>query len=433
MLPDTDHPRGKILLRRRSVTDAVPDEATKGAAKRRPLIITAIGLAQILAWGSSYYLLAVLAKPIVEDTGWPLSWVVGGLSIGLLTAAAVSPWVGRQIERRGGRPVLAFSSLLLASGLICLALSASVIAYLSAWILIGVGMGAGLYDPAFATLGRLYGVKARGAITMLTLFGGFASTACWPLSAWFVSELGWRGACFVYAALQLSIALPLYWFALPKEETRHGGRGAPVPARIDASQPRLPAGGRFLLLAFLASTITLSAMISTVLSVHLLTMLQARGFTLGAAVALGALVGPCQVGARSIEMMIGRRHHPIWTKIVSTALVVAGLATFYSGLPLVAVALVLYGAGIGLESIARGTLPLTLFGADGYATLMGRLAMPSLIAQAASPSIGAILMEGLGPDGASGALLAAAAVNFVIAAGLFVLVGWRSAASQEVR
>jgi Major Facilitator Superfamily len=397
------------------VSSPVIDGMTIGAVRSRPVIITALGLGQILAWGSSYYLLAVLAKPIAEDTGWNLTWVVGGISLGLLAAAIVSPWVGRAIEHRGGRPILAASSLLLATGLLWLALAHSIPAYLGAWAVIGVGMGAGLYDPAFGTLGRLYGTSARSAITMLTLFGGFASTVCWPLSAFFVSGLGWRGACMAYAGLHLAIGLPLYWFVLPKERLRVE-RAAPA-----AKAPVPEARSRRLVLGFLVVGLTLSAMISTVLSVHLLTVLQGRGLALASAVAFGTLVGPCQVGARLVEAAIARYHHPIWTKIASAALVAAGLATLCSGLPIIAVALVFYGAGIGLESIARGTLPLALFGPAGYATLMGRLAIPSLMAQAASPSIGAFLIGGIGSEALLRVLLATAAVNMLVVLMLLAL------------
>jgi MFS family permease len=245
----------------------------------RVVIISVLGVTQIFAWGSSYYLPAVLAKPIAFDTGWSLSWVVGGLSLGLLIAGLVSPWVGRAIARRGGRPVLAVSAALFAVGLSALALAHSLPAFLIAWALIGLGMGAGLYDPAFATLGRIYGHGGRSAITTLTLFGGFASTVCWPLSAFLDAHFGWRGACLVYAGFQLAVALPAYLFVLPRESP-------PAPLSVSPnSQSRAPTshsprGSIFLLVA---ATITLSSVISTTLSVHLLTVLQARGFTLAAA------------------------------------------------------------------------------------------------------------------------------------------------------
>ena len=324
----------------------------------RAVIISALGVTQIFAWGTSYYLPAVLAAPIVADTGWSLAWVVGGLSLGLLAAGLVSPWVGRAIALRGGRPVLAVSAALLASGLFALALAHSLPAFLAAWLVIGLGMGSGLYDPAFATLGRLYGESGRSAITTLTLFGGFASTVCWPLSAFLDAHLGWRGVCFAYAAFQFAVALPIYLFVLPREPQRPLVQTVmTASSTLVAQRLATPRKGVFLLLV---DDHHARFGDSTVMSVHLLTILQAKGLALAAAVSLGALVGPSQVAARTIEMLIGRFHHPIWTKVAATSLVTAGLAALWSGEPIITFALVLYGAGIGLESIARGTLPLAI-------------------------------------------------------------------------
>ncbi|MBB3810919.1 MFS transporter [Pseudochelatococcus contaminans] len=391
------------------------------AVPSRRHVIPVLGMTQILAWGSSYYLLAVLAAPIAADTGWPLAWIVGGLSLGLLTAGIVSPRVGGSIQRLGGRPVLAFSAACLGLGLAGLGLSPNLLVYIAAWLIVGVGMGAGLYDAAFATLGRLYGLKARSAITALTLFGGFASTLCWPLSAWLVSELGWRGACFVYAGIHLGLLMPLYLFALPREPER------PMPAKPEQAQAAVgspdvqTARASGLLFILVALTITVSSMISALLSVHLLTILQARDIALAAAVALGATVGPAQVGARVIEMAISRYHHPIWTKLASTVFVAAGVGALWAGLPLISAALIFYGAGIGIESIARGTLPLALFGEERYAVVMGRIAMPSLIAQAAAPSVGAVLIDRFGADATLGMLLAVALTNVALVTVLFAI------------
>jgi hypothetical protein len=184
-------------------------------------------------------------------------------------------------------------------------------------------MGAGLYDAAFATLGRLYGKQARGAITTLTLWGGFASTVCWPLSAYLVEHLGWRGACGVYAAIQAFISLPLHAFVLPgigtvRPDSKTAGQSPEAPA------PAALTGGRrtqaFLLLA---TVLTLGAVTASMIGVHLLTFLQARGLELAAAVGLGALVRPSQVGARIVEMAFGRHYHPIWTMVASVVLVAA--------------------------------------------------------------------------------------------------------------
>jgi MFS family permease len=392
------------------VTASLPD---------RRIVVSALGVTQILAWGSSYYLLAVLAKPIAEDTGWPLSWIVGGLSLGLLMAALISPVVGHAIERHGGRPVLAVSALMLAAGSIGLALAFNPVVYLGAWVVMGLGMGAGLYDAAFATLGRIYGRGARSTITTLTLFGGFASTTCWPLSAWLVSDLGWRGACWTYAAIHLLVLLPIYLFLLPRQAPHQANGATPDPAAT--SRPRHHTASDWTVLLLLGAVIATAAMISATMSVHMLTILQARGTTLATAVAFGAMVGPSQVGARAIEMAIARFHHPIWTMVVSAALVVLGMGVLWGGLPLMALALMAYGGGIGLESIARGTVPLALFGAEGYAALMGKLALPSLLLQAAAPSLGAILIHRFGTSGALAAIFAAAFLTLIMVSALALL------------
>lgn len=377
------------------------------------LLITVLGIAQIFAWGSSYYLLAVLAKPIVDDTGWPLTWVIGGVSFGLLVAGLVSPRVGRTIQHRGGRPVLAASAILLAIGLGVLAIAQTHPVYLLAWAVIGTGMGAGLYDPAFATLGRLYREAARPSITTLTLFGGFASTVCWPISALLVTHFGWRGTCLAYAAFHLIVLLPAYLYAVPRERKYQENHLINPSVGGSVSTPRVV--GSPIFFSLLATTLTLSAAISTLMSVHLLTILQSRGIDLAAAVALGAVIGPLQFGARIIEFFIARYHHPVWTQFASTLLVGIGVVTLWMALPVLAVPIVFYGAGIGLESIGRGTLPLALFAGPRYAVVMGRLAMPGRMAQAAAPSVGAVLLGAYGPGGALATLVAVAGVNFVLA------------------
>ena len=236
------------------------------------------------------------------------------------------------------------------------------------------------------------------------------------------AHLGWRGACLVYAGFQLAVALPAYLFVLPRESQRARATVSVADSQCVAPHVLSPRGSIFLLLA---ATITLSSVISTTLSVHLLTVLQAKGLTLAAAVGLGALVGPSQVAARAVEMVIARYHHPIWTKVASTSLVAVGLAALWLEAPIIPLALALYGAGIGLESIARGTLPLAVFGPERYPVIMGRIAMPSLIAQAAAPSIGAALIETGGVDGAMGVFVAAAVCNVLLAASLFLFLRQR--------
>lgn len=381
-----------------------------------PFVVTALGIAQILAWGSSFYFPAVLAEPIVADTGWSLGWVVGGVSIGLLVAGLIAPRVGSLIERKGGRPVLAASSLLYANGLAGIGLAPTLPVYLLAWVVLGVGMGTGLYDAVFAALGKLYGKEARTPITNLTLFGGFASTVCWPLSAFLAETVGWRGACFVYAGLHLGVSLPLQMAAMPRLWALPKSDAAVGAATQKPQDARMP-WHQYLTFALLALVLTISAGIGSIVVVHLLIFLQAKGVTFAEAVTLGTLFGPAQVGARFVERIFGERYHPIWTMVVSCGLMAAGLLLLVVTFPILAAAIVIYAGGYGIMWIARGTLPLALFGPARYATLMGRLAFPSLIVQALAPSAGALVIESFGA-GTTVAMLTAFAIGNAVLVGL---------------
>lgn len=395
-------------------------------AHRRGFVVSALGIVQILAWGSSYYLLAVLAEPIARDTGWSFAWVIGALSLGLLIEGLVAPLVGDAIERRGGRPVLAASAVLLAAGFALLAASPDLAVFVAAWVVVGLGMGAGLYDAAFSTLGRLYGMEARRLITWLTLFGGFASTVCWPLTAFLETQFGWRGACAVYAAIQVAVSLPLILIAIPRVAA-HPPKPRKAAVGDVPAAPRDPARrSRFVLIA---SAFTLTTMVASVISVHLITMLQARDISLAGAVALGALLGPSQVGARIVEMLFGQRHHPVWAMVASSVLISLGLAALWADLPVVSAAIVLYGGGMGIKSIVRGSVPLAVFGAEGYASLMGRLAMPALVTGAVSPFLGAVMLERFGIDTTLAALTLAAVVSIALSLIVLVSVRRRAAAS----
>jgi len=359
-------------------------------ARPRWQVISALGVVMILTWGSSYYLMTVLAAPVAAATGWGLNAITGALSAGLLTAALISPPVGRMIARYGGRPVLAAGVVALALGLVLLAVAQVLWVFWLGWLVLGLGMAATLYDPAFATLGRLYGADARSAITTLTLWGGFASTVCWPLSALMLEMWGWRGVALAYAGLHLCLTLPLVWLVLPREVEAP----PPAPDQIAPPSPLSQTEARQLLM--MAGLLVLNGLVVVNVSIWLFKLLQAQGITLGQAVALGALIGPAQVGARLIEMAGRGRHHPIWTMIASTGAIGAGLVLLASGVQLPALALILYGAGNGLFSIARGALPLALFGPARFPVLMGRLARPALMAQAVAPMAGAFLISAAG-------------------------------------
>jgi MFS family permease len=394
---------------------------TNEGLPNRRVVVSVLGIAQVLAWGSTFYLLAVLAPAIVSETGWSLDGVIAGVSVGMLVAGLVSPRIGRVIGERGGRTVLALGAGLIAIGMLLLATSQNFAWYLAAWVFIGAGMGAGLYDAAFATLGSIYGQQSRSAIAAVTLFGGFASTVCWPISAYLVEHVGWRGACFSYAAIHAGIALPAFLVALPNRSFIAPPQGHAHPGNTNAAGPVTLEPHEIWLFVLVAVVLTLGAAILSMVGTLILQLLQARGMELAAAVAVGALIGPAAVGARVVEMFAGHQYHPVWTLIVSAALVAAGTLLLLSGLPIVALAIVLYAGGSGIGSIARGTVPLALFGAARYPALAGRLGRPIMIAMAASPVVGAIAFRWGGADWTFGLLAAMAVSNVVLVALLWRL------------
>jgi len=354
----------------------------------RAVVVPALGISQTLAWASSYYLPAILADPIAFDTHVPRSWVFAAFSLSLLIAAVAGPAVGRAIDQRGGRGILVLSNIVLAAGLATLAASGGPIVLFSAWIVLGIGMALGLYDSAFAALTVLYGSAARGPITGITLFAGFASTLGWPLSTVLNDSLGWRGACLVWALINLAISLPLNRFLLPfvRPSSAHvGTSGTSVGWR--------PYRQMFLLaFVFAAVWFVTGAMAS-----HLPSLLERAGASPYQAIVAATLVGPSQVAARLAEFVLLRRVHPLVSARMAAALhPIGALVLGIFGSVTAPVFVVLYGAGNGLLTIARGTVPLALFGPRGYGERTGLLGAPARAAQAFAPFVFGLLLDRMG-------------------------------------
>ena len=377
---------------------------------KRKVVVAALGTTQTLAWGSSYYLPAILAQPIADGLGLSRVMVFGVFSGSLLLSAFLSPAVGRAIDNRGGRGVLVLSNIVLAAGLVWLALAQGVIGLAAAWGVLGVGMALGLYDSAFATLTGLYGRAARAPITGITLIAGFASTIGWPLSAFLDASLGWRGTCLTWAALNLLVCLPLNRFLIPHAPPPEH---APEPERGPTAAPR--AAMPLLAFVFAATWFVTGAM-----AAHMPRLLEIAGASSTAAIAAAALVGPAQVAARLVEFGALRLVHPLVSARIAAALhpVGAGILVAFGAPAIMAFAL-FHGAGNGLLTIAKGTLPLAIFGPIGYGLRNGVLAAPARAAQATSPLIFGLLIDWLGV----GALAISASMSI---AALLALMGLRA-------
>jgi MFS family permease len=356
-------------------------------SERQLPLIVALGTTQTLAWASSYYLPAILADPIGRDLGVSSNWIFAAFSGALVISAMLGPRVGRQIDLVGGRSVLSASNLTLSAGLVLLGCSYSIPMLVVAWLLLGVGMGFGLYDAAFAALGRIYGDSARRAITGITLVAGFASTVGWPLTAWGLEAIGWRNTCFAWAAAHIVIGLPINYFMLPSVQ----GAKAAVASAI---KPHIPIDRTMILLAF---TFAAAWSVTGAMAAHMPRILEAAGATTVQAVAAGALFGPAQVFARIIEASFLSRYHPL----LSTRL---ACLTHPIGAAILAVAggaassafSIFFGLGNGILTIARGTLPLAIFGPQNYGYRLGIIGAPARMAQAAAPLVFGLLIDTMG-------------------------------------
>ena len=371
--------------------------------------VSVLGITQIIAWGTIFYSLVLTAPLIMAETGWSLSFIMGGFSLGLLIAGLVAPFVGRSIDRYGGHVVMAAGALVSALGLFGLAHARSPAVYLAVWMVLGAGLGASLYDPAFASLGRIFGAAARRPITFLTLAGGFASTAGWPATHFLIGAVGWRGTYIVYAALMALVCAPLYAFALPRSRA---ARDVAVGGPTAAPATLLPSRGWAFVLV--TAAFTAYAFVPSALSAHLLAIFGRSGIDSATVVMIGALFGPAQVAARLTELAFGRNLHPLLIGRAAVSLLVAAfllLALFGISVPLAAAFALMFGAANGLVTITRGALPLALFGADGYGRLMGRISGFWLVMQSAAPLVMAFVAER-----ASDATALALAAGFAVAA-----------------
>ena len=351
-------------------------------------VVVALGITQTLAWASSYYIPAVLAVPMARSLGIASSWVFGAFSAALVLSALIAPWVGRMIDAKGGRTMLTASNVVLAAGLALLAAAQGPVVLLLGWLVMGLGISMGLYDAAFATLAGLYGRAARGPITGITLIAGFASTVGWPVSAVLEEVVGWRGTCLAWAGLHLVLGLPLNRFLVPP---------APPPEKAAAAtQPECPPPPRFAM-PLLAVVFATTGFVAGAMAAHLPVLLEAAGTTTAVAIAAGALIGPAQVGARILEFSFLRRFHPLVSARIATLChpIGAAVLALYGG-PAAAVFVVLHGMGNGVLTIAKGTLPLAVFGPVGYGARTGLISAPSRLLQATAPFLFGLVLEGGG-------------------------------------
>jgi len=358
--------------------------------------VVALGLTQITAWGTSYYCLGVLAGPISQDTGWTRGFVFLGFTVALLTMGIVSSAVGRAIDRHGGRVVMTLGTVLVSAGLFALAHVHSEPAYLAVWVLLGLGMRLCLYDAAFAALVQVVPSRGRKAISYLTLFGAFASSVFWVIGHALNQRVGWRQTLITFAVINLVVCLPLHWLGLARREAEAAGPASTGASTPSPDGPPLTGRARSVAIVLFALIMSLNGFVFGVISVQLVPLLEAAGLATAAAVWVASLKGVAQFGGRVVEIAFARNLRAITVGRIAIGILPPSLLLLLAGtgsLPLIVAFTLLMGASQGVITIVRGSVPLVLFGAKGYGTVLGVIATPILVINAGSPAVFAWIVD----------------------------------------
>ena len=393
------------------------------ASRRLPeysLLLAGLALTRIIGWGSIYYSPSVLAGYLQREIGLGPTTIFGGITILLVIGAVISPMLGRHLDRRGTRQAMALGAVISALGLALLALAQGPISYLATWFVIGLGHAMQLANTGNVTVAQLMGERTRRVIGLMMLVTGLASSVFWPLTAWLSADYGWRTCLLVFAAIQLVIVLPIH-LAIPAYRTKPLAdqelSGAPAE-----EQGRVPPEERRAMFWLLALSFSASGLVSWGLPLHIIGLMQSAGIAGASAVAIASLSGPATLVARSVDAVAGERLPVERVALAGLALgpVSCLLLALAPGSSTVAVIFVmLFNAAMGVIAVARATLPLALFGRNGFGAMLGRLTVPQNLTFAAAPLLFAFLVERLG---ASGTLVVSAAIQSFALLAMIMLV-----------
>lgn len=392
--------------------------------------VNALGISQIIGWGTTFYVPAVLAGPIVADTGWRIDIVFGGLTAGLLVSGLVSTLAGRLIDRHGARAMMALGSLLMAIGLGVVAAAASETVYLAGWAFAGIGMRLTLYDAAFAAVVQISAGEGRRSISYLTLWGALSASIFWPICHLIEAEAGWRVTMLVFAGLNALVCAPLHWYGLARPEPEPDA-GSAAGARKGPA-PEAPLVGRDRMTAMVLFGVATSsyAFIFGAASAHFVGLVAASGVSAGAAVTIASLKGVTQIGARLWEVLFAGHLPALAVARVPVWLMAGGFAAAVAigdGIWPALVFTACFGAASGLITIVRGAVPLALFGAADYGRMLGILATPFLLINAAAPVVFALVIDAGGYALGYWVLLGCATLSLIV---MEILSTWRRRAAR---
>ncbi len=383
-------------------------------------LLFGLALTRIIGWGTTFYSPSVLAPALSRDIGLSPEIVFGGITVLLITGALLAPALGRQLDREGTRRSMCLGALVCALGFVVLAISQGPVSYLASWFVIGIGHALSLANVGNVTIAQLMGERTRRVIGLMMLMTGLASSVFWPLTALLTNLYGWRAAVLVFAVLQVVIVLPIY-LAIPRLRPAASTPGAAAVAS-NFEQGRVSTDRRQAAFLLLALALSASGLVSWGLPLHYIRLFQEGGLTPAEAVWIATLSGPATIAARAIDATLGERL-PAEKVALLGLLVAPALCLTLPLLPMTTgtagVFIMLFSASLGVISVARATLPLVLFGRNGFATMLGRLTVPQNITFAAAPLLFATMVERLG---ANATLVVSATIQAIGFAAMFALV-----------
>jgi len=377
-----------------------------------PLAIWMLAIGQTLGYACLFYIFAALVTDWRGSLGWDTATLALGPMQAILVSASLAPLFGRFVDRGFGPELLTAGALLGAVALVGLAAVQTSAQYIAAWAVIGIAHSASLYEVCFAWLVRRLGDRARPAIIKVTLVAGFASTLAFPAGALLADGLGWRGAVLVASAVMAFATAPLNFLA--GRRLRRGVPRRPTRAAAEADRGglgRALARPMFWGLAAVFMLVNLNHWMVVNLMVPVLT---AKGLSEGGAILAAACIGPAQVAGRIALMRYeARLSNAAVARVTMAALVVGGALLMAAGAGVwLAIAYALaQGAAMGIVTILRPVLVSERLGQAAFGAVAGAIAIPPLLASAAAPALGALLLDRGGPD-----LVSATAFGLALAA-----------------
>ncbi|HJQ61005.1 MAG TPA: MFS transporter [Vineibacter sp.] len=358
------------------------------------IAVAGLGVTQIVGWGTTYAMPAVLGRFIAADLGLATEVVFGGVTVMFAVSALTAPAIGRRVDRLGARGTMAVGSLIASAALALLSQCTGIATYIAAWIVIGLATSLMLQTAPMVALAQIAGSGARRAFALLSILGGLASTTFWPLGGALEVIYGWRGVLLIFAGLHVVLCLPIHLLVLPAS-AQATPRAAGAAASGVGTPYALPERHRTLIFALLAATFSISTLVYFGVGLQMIEILRGLGHPTAVAVLLASLTGPAQVSTRAVEVVFGNRYSAMDSALVSSLALPVGLAiALFAGGAFEAalLAVLLYGIANGLKTVVRAALPLALYGHAGYGAVMGRLAVPQNIVAAIAPVVFAALV-----------------------------------------